>query len=71
MVIFTTLERTSRPSPSINRNRNYRGALLAAGLCQGGQEIEEREEALGREVAVIDPEPVATIVNRDEGVAWF
>ena len=44
--------------------------FLPAGLHEGEDEHQEAEQALRSHVAVVDPEPVASIGHREKGVSW-
>jgi hypothetical protein len=51
---------------SIGLDRNHRQALLRSGIGEREEHQEVRHGALGLEIALLDPEPVALVTNGSE-----
>src|SRR5262244_1395819 len=66
----STLDLGPTPS-SVRLDRELRGRRLFARVGERHDDQEEREHALGPQVAVLDPVPVIAIVDRRERSLWL
>src|SRR5262249_20729296 len=58
-------------SSSVRLDRELRGRFLLARVRERHDDQEEREHALGPQVAVVDPVPVTGVVDRRERSLWL